>query len=136
MLRCLITQYTAASTSSSYSSDQQQQALQYVAALQKDHDSMFKNLLSLRSDQYPSSSAYGAVRPANYSTLLPIPSNKLAFVYASKRYFIPFGWFANPIPSVTSTSWVMMLDQNFNPFKIGGDYSASSFGFASRRPRR
>lgn len=127
MLRCLIVQYTTASTSSQYTPAEQAQALQYIADLQKDHDSMNTHLMTLRSDQYATTAAYSEVVPENYNTLVPIPSGKLAFVYASKRYMIPFGWFANPLPSTTSTSWAIMLHFNFNPFKIGGDYSPYVF---------
>ncbi len=126
MVRCLITQYqTIAATSS----DPQKKALatQYVQSLQKDHDSMFRYVMTLRSDVYPKMPAYGTVRPQNYSALIPMPPDKLSFVYANKRYMIPFGWFANPIPSTTSTSWILMLHYNFNPFKYGGDYTPYSF---------
>lgn len=44
--------------------------------------------------------------------------------YANKRYYIPWGWYANPIPSTASVSWAVMVDSNFNPFKLGGAYSA------------
>lgn len=128
MLRCLISQYETASTSSNYSPAEQALAIGYVGELQKDHDTMFKNILSLRNDLYPSTEAYSGVRPENYPSLIPVPEDKLAFIYASKRYMIPFGWFANPLPSTTSTSWAMMLHFNFNPFKIGGDYSPYTFG--------
>lgn len=127
MLRCLITQYKFAAESLKYSSNEQELAKQYVQELEKDHDSMCKNILTLRSDLYPASDAYATVRPADYTQLLPIPDNKLAFVYASKRYMIPFGWFANPLPSTTSTAWAIMLHYNFNPFKIGGDYTPYTF---------
>ncbi|MCP5470295.1 MAG: hypothetical protein H7A36_07330 [Chlamydiales bacterium] len=118
MLRCMIVQYSASSEPA---------AKQYVAALQADHDSMFKYLMTLRSDQYVHTQAYDAVRPADYDTLVPIPSGKLAFIYASKRYMIPFGWYANPLPSTTSTAWALMLHFNFNPFKAGGGYDSHTF---------
>lgn len=128
LLRCLITQYEAASTSSQYTPDEQTLARQYVQALQADHDSMFSNLMSLRTDKYVSTAAYDDVRPDNYSQLIPIPSDKIAFLYASKRYMIPFGWFANPIPSTTSTAWALMLHYNFNPFHPDGGYTAINNG--------
>ncbi len=127
LLRCLIAQYKVATTSSLYSTAEQTQASEYVESLKKDHDSMFKNVLSLRNDLYPLSVAYSGVRPDNYAGLIPIPDDKLAFIYGSKRYMIPFGWFANPLPSTTSTSWLIMLHYNFNPFKIGGDYLPYDF---------
>jgi hypothetical protein len=51
-----------------------------------------------------------------------IDSTHSAFKYADKRYFIPFGWYANPIPSTASTSWMLMVDANYNPFHISGEY--------------
>jgi len=133
MLRCLITQYQEAARSPDYSISQQRQALIYVENLQEDHDSMCQHVLSLRSDQYPISSAYESVRPADYTQLIygkdasTPPLDKLSFVYASKRYFIPFGWFSNPLPSTTGTSWSIILHYNFNPFNANGSYNTPSF---------
>ncbi|MBI2811989.1 MAG: hypothetical protein HYX67_14330, partial [Candidatus Melainabacteria bacterium] len=125
LLRCLITQYTEASTSSKYTADQQKQAKAFVQSLQNDHDSMFAKLMTLRSDKYLTTKAYDGVRPTGYAQLIPMPADKIAFLYASKRYMIPFGWFANPIPSTTSTSWAVMLHYNFNPFSADGSYEAA-----------
>jgi hypothetical protein len=126
MVRCLITQYQ---TIAANSPNPQEKALaaQYVQSLQKDHDSMFRYVMTLRSDLYPKTPVYSMVRPPNYTSLIPMPLDKLSFVYASKRYLIPFGWYANPIPSTTSTSWILMLHYSFNPFKFGGDYGPYSF---------
>jgi len=48
-----------------------------------------------------------------------------AYLYANKRYFIPFSWWANPIPSLASSAWVILIDSGFNPFILGGgpDYN-------------
>ncbi len=43
-----------------------------------------------------------------------------AYLYSSDRYFIPFGWWANAIPSVASSAWVIFIDLYFNPFQLGG----------------
>lgn len=43
-----------------------------------------------------------------------------AYLYANRRFYIPFGWWANPIPSLAATAWVDLLDRNFNPFVLGG----------------
>jgi hypothetical protein len=43
-----------------------------------------------------------------------------AYLYANTRYFIPFGWWANPIPSLVSSSWVILTDLSYNPFELGG----------------
>lgn len=44
--------------------------------------------------------------------------------YANKRYYIPFGWYANPISATASIGWAVMVDSNFNPFILGGSYSS------------
>lgn len=46
-------------------------------------------------------------------------------LYANKRYFIPFGWWANPVLSTVSTAWTLLADQNFNPFFLGGAYTVN-----------
>jgi hypothetical protein len=43
-------------------------------------------------------------------------------LYASKRYAIPFGWFANPLPSTCATAWMIMEYYGYNPFTLGGGY--------------
>lgn len=48
----------------------------------------------------------------------------IAYDYADRRYNIPFGWYANKVPSATSTAWVIMNDRNFNPFILGGGNKA------------
>jgi len=45
-----------------------------------------------------------------------------AVKYANERYYIPFGWWANPFPNIASTAWLLFLDSNFNPFNLGGAY--------------
>jgi len=44
--------------------------------------------------------------------------------YANKRYWIPFGWWANPLPSIASTAWTVMVEHGFNPFHLGGAYQS------------
>eukprot|EP01130_Rhizamoeba_saxonica_P004764 TRINITY_DN1935_c0_g1_i1.p1 TRINITY_DN1935_c0_g1~~TRINITY_DN1935_c0_g1_i1.p1 ORF type:complete len:540 (+),score=115.95 TRINITY_DN1935_c0_g1_i1:127-1620(+) len=47
--------------------------------------------------------------------------------YANRRYWIPFGWFANPIPSTASTGWYALIDANYNPLYLGGLYKTYDF---------
>jgi hypothetical protein len=42
--------------------------------------------------------------------------------YANKRYWIPFGWWANPLLSAASTGWATLVDSKYNPFYLGGKY--------------
>ncbi|MFZ4115270.1 MAG: hypothetical protein ACOYK6_00935 [Chthoniobacterales bacterium] len=124
-VRVLITQYQAACDSGHETPENLQKIKGYLNGLQKDHDSMVKHIQSLRTDQYAEEAAFNKVRPSNYKELISIPTNKLGYLYASKRYLIPFGWYANPIPSMASTTWVVMLHYNFNPFSAKGDYVAN-----------
>lgn len=43
--------------------------------------------------------------------------------YSNKRYYIPWGWFANPVSATASVAWAVMVDSNFNPFVLGGAYA-------------
>lgn len=42
------------------------------------------------------------------------------YMYANQRFFIPWGWYANAISSLCSTSWAVMNEVKFNPFVLGG----------------
>ncbi|MCH9625953.1 MAG: hypothetical protein S4CHLAM123_11380 [Chlamydiales bacterium] len=86
--------------------------------LKLDEKSMLSHLITLRSDFY--TDTFKDVSPKNYNKLLNFPDDNLAFLYSNKRYFIPFGWYANPLPSTCATSWALMLQFGFNPFKLGG----------------
>jgi len=43
-----------------------------------------------------------------------------SYLYANKRFFIPWGWYANPIGATSSTAWGVCDDFNYNPFMLGG----------------
>jgi len=45
--------------------------------------------------------------------------------YCNKRYWIPFGWWANPLDCIASTAWAVFLDLNWNPLHLGGAYSTT-----------
>ena len=42
-------------------------------------------------------------------------------LYANRRFFIPWGWYANAVSSLCSTSWSIMEEKDFNPFILGGN---------------
>lgn len=46
-------------------------------------------------------------------------------LYADSRYYIPFGWFANPLPSLASTGWAVFVANKFNPFQLNGYLQSS-----------
>jgi hypothetical protein len=43
-----------------------------------------------------------------------------SYLYANKRFFIPWGWYANPIGATSSTAWAVCDEFHYNPFQIGG----------------
>jgi len=43
-----------------------------------------------------------------------------SYLYANKRFFIPWGWYANPIGATSSTAWGVLNDYDYDPFRIGG----------------
>jgi len=43
-------------------------------------------------------------------------------LYANKRYWIPFGWWANKLICTVSTAWTVLVDNDYNPFYLGGAY--------------
>ena len=49
-------------------------------------------------------------------------AGKAAYSYSSRRAPIPFGWNSHSpeVLSTASTSWVVMLEKDFNPFILGG----------------
>jgi len=54
-----------------------------------------------------------------------IPMNGVdapSVLYANRRYWIPFGWFSNPLPSTASTGWAALVDNQYNPLFLGGAY--------------
>jgi hypothetical protein len=48
-------------------------------------------------------------------------------LYANNRFFIPWGWYANPIGATSSTSWAVFNDYEYNPFHLGGGFNSTFF---------
>ncbi|MEE9337913.1 MAG: hypothetical protein V3U87_07515 [Methylococcaceae bacterium] len=113
MLKSLIAQYTLLESIHPY-------VKKYVASLKVDLQSMETHISVLRVINYSKISMFNSVRPENYDSLVSLAKNQQAYLYASKRYFIPFGWYANPLPSNASTSWALLMNYNYNPFTLGG----------------
>jgi hypothetical protein len=91
-------------------------ASKHVARLKQDEAAMLKALAALRIDRYAVTDF--PEKPIDYAEL--ISSKTKPYLYASRRYRIPFGWYANPLPSTASTAWVVMLAYGYDPFGIGG----------------
>eukprot|EP01064_Diplonema_japonicum_P035556 TRINITY_DN7753_c0_g1_i1.p1 TRINITY_DN7753_c0_g1~~TRINITY_DN7753_c0_g1_i1.p1 ORF type:complete len:706 (+),score=106.80 TRINITY_DN7753_c0_g1_i1:2-2119(+) len=47
-----------------------------------------------------------------------------SLLYANTRSWIPFGWWANSIPSLASTSWGVAVDSSVNPLNLFGHYTS------------
>lgn len=96
-----------------------------LEALRADEQGLLAGLLSMRYDQYLLDAFPG--KPQRYPELVK-PRGK-PYLYASRRHFIPFGWYANPLPSTASTSWAIFVEHGYNPFAYGGrapgDFAAS-----------
>jgi len=99
------------------SSSDYQMAQSYIKDLKKDETSMTTHVQSLRIGEYAGSTLSG--KPDNYKPLFSKETYQ-PYLYASKRYMIPFGWYANPVPSTCSTAWMIMLADDFNPFVYTG----------------
>jgi len=50
-----------------------------------------------------------------------------SYLYANKRFFIPWGWYANPIGATSSTAWAVANEFDYNPFMLGGGNSTTFF---------
>jgi hypothetical protein len=112
MVRALIRHYDAIPRNSGNYS----KAREYVKALREDEAAMLEGVQTLRFDRYVSTAFPG--KPADYANLVAQPSKP--YLYASKRYLIPFGWYANPLPSTASTGWMIMVADHYDPFAYGG----------------
>jgi hypothetical protein len=91
-------------------------ARQYEQDLREDERTMLQRIQTLRLDRYAVTEFPG--KPEHYSDL--ITGQTKPYLYASRRYRIPFGWYANPIPSTASTAWVIMIADEYDPFGYAG----------------
>lgn len=97
-------------------SSQYDTAHRFLESLAHDEQSMLSAIKHLRVDTYATAGFPG--QPHNYAKFFALPARP--YVYASKRYLIPFGWYANPIPSTCATAWMIMLENRYDPFAYGG----------------
>jgi hypothetical protein len=91
----------------------------YLETLAQEEQSMRQALTHLRIDTYANTGFPG--QPQQYAHLFSMQTRP--YLYASKRYRIPFGWYANPIPSTCATAWMIMLANHYNPFAYSGIHS-------------
>jgi hypothetical protein len=115
MLRRMIAHYQTIPTESS----QRLKAQGFLATLSAEEQSMLAAIQQMRIDTYAKVEYPGG--PEDFRQLLPVGQTR-PYLYAGKRYLIPFGWYANPLPSTCATSWMIMVADGFNPFVYGGGY--------------
>jgi hypothetical protein len=113
MLRSMIAYYQTIPPESSRYLEVQR----FLERLKQDEQSMLAAIIKMRVNRYATIDFPG--QPKHYQQLLPLGQTS-PYVYASKRYLIPFGWYANPLPSTCATAWIMMLADGYNPFVYGG----------------
>lgn len=112
MIRTMIAHYQTISPPSPHV----EEAGRFTEDLRRDERSMLAAMDKLRVDTYADSDFNGKLK--HYDQLFKLSTKP--YLYASKRYFIPFGWYANPIPSTCATAWMLMAANNYNPFVPGG----------------
>jgi hypothetical protein len=89
-----------------------------VASLKKDRTDIIAGIEQLSMANYLAANFDNAVQE-RYFYNMPKQYGK-AYLYASKRFLIPFGWYANPLPSTCANAWVIMNAMKFNPFQFKG----------------
>ena len=89
----------------------------FVASLSHDAQSMVAAIDTMRLNTYATANFPG--QPQQFAQLFTARKTR-PYLYASKRYLIPFGWYANPIPSTCATAWIIMVRDGYNPFAYGG----------------
>jgi len=90
----------------------------YASALAQDERAMLEAVQALRLDRYRQTAFPG--KPEGDAVLPEGNGGTLPYLYASRRYAIPFGWYANPLPSTCATAWMLMLAAGFDPFGYRG----------------
>lgn len=88
----------------------------FVSSLQQDESAMLAAVQQLRYDNYLRADFAG--KPARYAQL--VPQLNQPYLYADRRYLVPFGWYANPLPSTCATAWMLMLAHRFDPLRPAG----------------
>jgi hypothetical protein len=97
------------------------QAQTFVAKLAADEDAMIAGIQSLRYRRYLQADFPG--KPRNYEQLIGEPSSPVPtdpYLYSSRRYLIPFGWYGNPLPSTAASAWALLIADHYDPFGYGG----------------
>ena len=112
-VRSMIRRYEALAAGSGHS----EETRAMLQSLLRDEHDMLEGVQSLRVDRY----AHADFPAKPPDAVAPMTQTLRPYLYASRRYFIPFGWYANPIPSTCSTAWMLMVADHFDPLGYGGE---------------
>ena len=96
-------------------------ARDWVEGLRADERALVGGMQRLRFSRYLQADFPG--KPAGYAELIVEPTSPVRsepYLYASRRYLIPFGWYANPLPSTCATAWAILVADHYDPFGYGG----------------
>ncbi len=115
MLRTMISHYEKITSKSTH----YRESRRFVETLKRDEQAMLAAIDTLRLDAYATVGFPG--QPQDFRQLFPTRKTS-PYLYASRRYLIPFGWYANPLPSTCATAWIIMVRDGYNPFAYGGKY--------------
>ena len=53
------------------------------------------------------------------------PFDSRAYLYVNRVVDTGFGWHALPLPCLCASAWAMLIENRFNPFRVGGDYAGA-----------
>ncbi|MBA3535300.1 MAG: hypothetical protein H0T84_01625 [Tatlockia sp.] len=100
--------------------------------LSEDLNALEQNILHLRNDLYLEANfMYGTTK----DFFITLPTNLgQAYLYASRRFPIPFDWNANTLVSTLANCWVLMNNFNFNPFQYRGKLSGENYAIPESLP--
>jgi hypothetical protein len=117
MLRNMIAYYGSFDADSSDAA----RARDWAVQLRADERALLAGLQHLQFTRYVKASFPG--KPPDYANLIveattPVPCEP--YLYASRRYFVPFGWYGNPLPSTSSTAWAILVADHYDPFGYAG----------------
>ena len=93
----------------------------WVGKLRADERALMAGLQHMRFSRYVEADLPG--KPPGYANLiveLTNPTRSEPYLYSSRRYFIPFGWYGNPLPSTSSTAWAILVADHYDPFGYAG----------------
>jgi hypothetical protein len=61
----------------------------------------------------------------------PTTFRSRSYPYVNRIADTGFGWQALPVPSLCATSWAMLIQNRFNPFRLGGDNVSTHYCVSS-----